>query len=310
MRAAQYNEYGDPEVIKINNVKSPDPGKQQVIIKVISAAINPFDGKLRQGYMKDSIPLSFPVTIGGDFSGVITQIAPDVSDFKVGDEVYGSANVLGGGSGAAAQFAAANVRNIAKRPESISHAQAAAIVLVGVSAVDVIEKLQIGEGKKVLIHGGAGGIGSAAVQYAKSLSAYVAATASAADEEFVSGLGADAVIDYESQKFEELLKGYDAVLDTVGGDVYAKSFRILKPGGILVSMIEQPNEQMSAQYSVKSLHQSTRVTSESLRRLSQLVEKNLITPVVDKIYPFDQVVDAFKYMEQGHPRGKVVIEVA
>lgn len=310
MRAAQYSNYGDPEVIEIAEISTPVQGKGQLVVRVQAAAINPFDAKLRQGYMKDAIPLELPVTIGGDFSGIVTEVAEGVTDFIAGDEVFGSANILGGGSGSVAEYAAVNLNNIARKPASLSHEEAAAIVLVGVSACDVIDKLDLGENKKILIQGGAGGIGSAAIQYAKSLGAYVATTARAADKEFVTGLGADQAIDYENEHFEDILKDYDVVFDTAGGEVYNRSFGILRQGGIIISMNEQPNEQLAAQHGVTALHQNTKVNSRTLHRLAKVVEEGIITPQVDKTFPLDQAVQAFSHMETGHPRGKVVIQTA
>lgn len=307
MKAAQYSSYGGPEVIETAEVSAPVPKEGQVLVNIQAAAINPFDAKLRQGYMKDAIPLSFPVTIGGDFSGIVAEVPEGVTDFKVGDEVYGSANVLGGASGAVAEQAAVNLKNIARKPASMSHEEAAAIVLVGVSAYDVIDKLNLAEGKKVLIHGGAGGIGSAAIQYAKSLGAYIAATARADDKDFVTSLGADEVCDYENERFEETLHGYDAVFDTVGGETYTRSFSILKPGGIIVSMSEQPNEQLASQSGVTALYQGTQVNTQALQRLAELVDQGIITPKVDRVFPLEEAAQAFTHLETGHPKGKVVI---
>ena len=307
MKAAQYISYGGPEVIAVTETAEPVAGDGQIIVKIHAAAINPFDAKLRMGYMKDAIPLKFPVTIGGDFSGAVTDVPEGLTDFKKGDEVYGSANVLGGGSGAVAEYAAVNLKNIAVKPSNVSHEEAAAIVLVGVSAYDVTDKLNLSEGKKVLIHGGAGGVGSAAIQYAKSLGAYVATTARASEKDFVTSLGADEVIDFENQRFEDILSGYDAVFDTAGADTYTRSYEILKPGGIIISMNEQPNEELTSQRGVTALHQSTKVTTEALQRLSELVEAGIITPKTDKTFSLEEAAQAFSHMETGHPRGKVVI---
>jgi alcohol dehydrogenase len=308
MRAAQFSNYGGPEVIKITEKNTPVPSEGQLLVRVQAAAINPFDAKLRNGIMKEAIPLELPVTIGGDFSGIVTKEAEGVTEFKAGDEVYGSANILGGGSGSVAEYAAANLKNIARKPANLTHEEAAAIVLVGVSAYDVIDKLNLSEGKMVLIQGGAGGIGSAAIQYAKSLGAYVATTARSADKDFVIGLGADQVIDYENELFENLLQDFDAVFDTVGGKVYTRSFGILKSGGIIISMNETPNEQLALQYGVTAFHQNTKVNSDALKRLAELVEKKIITPQIDKTFPLHQAAEAFKHMETGSPRGKVVIQ--
>lgn len=309
MKAARYSEYGGPDVIQIQEVQSPSLKENQILAQVKAAAINPFDGKLRSGMFKDSIPLELPATIGGDFSGVVSQVADGVTGFKAGDEVYGSANILGGGSGALAEILATDAGKVAVKPANVSHAQAAALVVVGVSAIQALEQLHLGPGKKVLIHGGAGGIGSASIQYSKHLGAYVATTIRAADNEFVSGLGADETIDYEQQKFEELLHDYDAVFDTVGGENYKRSFQVLKPGGIIISMNEKPDQELADQHRVSALYQSTSVESGSLERLRELIESGVIEPQVDREFPLEQAAEAFKHLETGHPRGKVVISL-
>lgn len=307
MKAAQYSQYGEPEVITINEVDKPTFKHDQILVEVYSAAINPFDSKLRRGAMKDSVPLNFPVTIGADFSGVVSEVG-ETSNLQVGDEVYGSANILGGGSGAVAEFLAANIASVAKKPSNTTHSEAAAAVLVGVSAIQALDQLNLSSGKKILIHGGAGGIGSAAIQYAKHLGATVATTARAADTDFVKSLGADEVIDYESQDFSELLSELDAIFDTIGGETYAKSLKILKPEGIIISMVEKSSD-ASNESGITKLFQSTKVNTESLDRLREVIEQSVIKPQVDQEFPLEQTAEAFKHLETGHPRGKVVIKV-
>jgi alcohol dehydrogenase len=198
--------------------------------------------KIREGYMAQMLPLKFPATLGGDFSGVVVEVSSSVSGFKKGDEVYGQAGTLRGGSGSFAEFVLADIKVTARKPKNIDHVEAAALPLTGVSAWQaLVDHIGLSRGKKILIHGGAGGIGTMAIQLAKYLGAYVATTASAKDMEYVQELGADEVIDYKNQSFQDMLKNFDAVFDTVGGDTYEKSFKVLRKGGIIVSMLEQPN---------------------------------------------------------------------
>jgi len=306
MKAARYSEYGGPEVIQIVEMDKPEAKDGQVVVGVRAAAINPFDWKLRAGYMKDFIQLNLPITIGADFAGVVTQAA---GQYKEGDEVFGSAIVLNGGSGAVAECAAANIVNITTKPANVSAQEAAALVLTGVSAIQALNKLGLGEGKKVLIHGGAGGIGTAAIQYAKHLGAHVATTVQAKDKDYVAGLGADQVIDYETEHFDEVLKDFDAVFDTVGGDTYVRSFKTLKTGGTIISMVEQTGEATAKDQNVNALYQSTNVNTESLNELKELVEAGVIKPHVDREFPLDRAADAFRHLESGHPQGKVVITI-
>lgn len=311
MKAAQYNKYGGPEVIEINeNAPKPTVASGQVLVEVHAASLNPFDYKLRTGYMQKMIPLKFPFTIGGDFSGVVVELGPNVSGFKIGDEVYGQALVLNGGSGAIAEFAASNVANAAHKPKSVDHIKAASLPLVGASAIQALEEhIKLKSGQKILIHGGAGGIGSIAIQVAKALGAYVAATVGTENVEFAKGLGADKVLDYKTEKFEEMLHDFDAVFDTVGGETAERSFRVLRKGGVIVSMLGAPNPDLAKKYGITAIGQNTVTNSQRLVRIAEFVEKGAVKPQVDKVFSLDQTKEAFEYLETAHPRGKVVVKV-
>ncbi len=310
MKAAQIKNYGGPEVIEITDIDKPMIKEGQLLVEVYAAALNPFDYKVRSGAYQKFIPLALPYTPGGDFSGVIVELGGDVQDFKVGDEVYGSANVAGGASGSLAEYAAAKIGQTALKPKNVGHSEAAASVLVGVSALQALDgHIKLKTDQKILIHGGAGGIGHVAIQYAKYLGAYVATTARQADVDFVKSLGADEVIDYEKQSFEDVIKDYDAVFDTVGGDVYIKSFQVLKKGGKVVSMIEQPNEQLAGQHGVEAIYQSSQIDDKSLQKLAELIDDGVMKVHIDKQFRLDQTTGAFKYLETGHPRGKVVVKI-
>ena len=262
--------------------------------------------------MQQMITLEFPSTLGMDFSGVIKQIGEKVmsSDFKQGDELYGQAGVTNGGSGAFAELALANVDHIAHKPKRLNHLEAAAIPLVGVSAWQaLVENMGLSKNQKILIHGGAGGIGSIAIQLANHIGAYVSTTVDINDNQFVQELGADQTIDYKSQKFEDLLHDYDAVYDTIGGDTYKRSFKVLKKDGIIISMLEQPNSELMQQYGVKAIFQFTQVNKERLTKLAQWVDQTNIRINVDRTFPLDETGYALDYQKDVHPRGKVVITV-
>ncbi len=312
MKAIQINAYGGSEVLEVNqNSPTPSLKKEQILVEVHAASINPFDAKLRAGYMKDAIPLKFPFTMGEDFAGVVKEVGADVSDFKAGDEVFGAASALGGGSGSFAQLAAVNSKNTAYKPKNISFEEAASLPLVGSSAVQALEEhMKLQKGQKILIHGGAGGIGSVAIQLAKSIGAYVATTVSTDDMDFVKNLGADEAIDYKNEKFEEKLKDYDAVFDTVGGETQTRSFKVLKKGGVLVSMLGEPSKELAKEHGVTGVGQSTDTNASHLKRLAELVGNGKIKPEVDKVYPLSDVKDAFKHLEEGSPRGKVVLKIS
>jgi alcohol dehydrogenase len=310
MKSAQINRYGGSEVIEINqNTPEPTLSSGKVLVSIKSAGVNPADWKIREGAFQQMIDLQFPFTLGMDFSGVIKQVGEGVSsDFKQGDEVYGQAGVINGGSGAFAEMALAETESIANKPKRLSHVEAAALPLVGVSAWRaLIENIGLSKGQRILIHGGAGGIGSIAIQLAKYLGAFVATTVSANDEVFVQELGADHVIDYMSQNFEDLLHDYDSVFDTVGGETYKRSFKVLKKGGIIISMLDQPNSELMNQYNVKAIFQFTQADRQRLTKLAEWVDQNNIRVNTDRTFLLDEADKALDYQKDVHPRGKVVL---
>jgi len=311
MKAVKYSKYGGIDVLEVvTNLEKPAIGEGQVLVEVAAASINPVDYKVRMGYMKDFVPLKFPVTIGGDFAGVVKEIDGGDSGFKQGDKVYGSAHVLNGGSGSFAEFVAANIANIARVPRTIELSNAAALPLVGSSAIQAIEEgIKLKKGQKILIHGGAGGIGSVAIQLAKSIGAEVAVTVSERDISFVKDLGADTVINYHSQEFDKDLKDFDAVLDLVGGDTTPKSFKVLRKGGVLVTLAARPDEALAAKMGITALGQMTTTDTKHLDRLAALVDKGTIRIFVEKVFTLDQAREAFTHAEQNHPRGKVVVTI-
>jgi alcohol dehydrogenase len=313
MKSAQIRSYGGSEVVEISQ-RTPapsDPSAGKALVTIKAAGVNPSDWKLREGFFKQMVPLQFPTTLGMDFSGVIEKVgASTSSDLKQGDEVYGQAGVMAGGSGAFAEMALAKVDKIAHKPKTQSHEQAAGLPLVGVSAWQaLVETIGLGKGKKILIHGGAGGIGSISIQLAKHLGAYVATTASTNDIQFVKeDLGADEVIDYKTQTFENVLPhDFDAVFDTVGGETYTRSFKVLKRGGIIVSMLEQPVQELMDKFGVKAVYLFTQANRERLTRLAEWVDQNNVRVNVEKTFPLDEAREALDYQKDVHPRGKIVL---
>jgi len=312
MKSVQMKGYGGSEVVEINrNLPPPnDPSEGMVLVKIKAAGINPADWKIREGYMQKMVPLQFPSTIGMDFSGVIEKVGNSILDLKRCDEVYGQAGVTNGGSGAFSEMALAKGESIAHKPKTPSHLEAAALPLAGVSAWQaLVETIKLTKSQKILIHGGAGGIGSIAIQLAKHLGAHAATTVSTKDKQFAKELGAHEVVDYKTQRFEDLLHGYDAVFDTVGGEVYTRSFKTLKKGGIIVSMLEQPNQELMNRFGVKARSQFTQVNKERLTKLAQWVDQNNIRVHVDRTFPLEEADRALDYQKNEHPRGKVVLAI-
>jgi NADPH:quinone reductase-like Zn-dependent oxidoreductase len=309
MKAAQINQYGGVSVIQINEVDQPRPKNGQVLVKVAAASLNPFDTKLREGYMKAGIPLQFPATLGGDFAGTIVELGADVTGFVVGDKVYGQANVVAGNSGSFAEFAATKASEIAKMPQNINFVQAAALPLVGVSALQALmQHIHLRAGQKLFIHGAGGGIGTIAVQIAKHVGAYVAGTATGNSIEQLGKLGIDQVVDYKNQDFSVLLHDFDAVFDTVGGNDFAKSLAILKPGGVAVSMVANADEQ-AKERGVTAITQSTKVTTAMLDQLRELVESGVVAAQVGKEFQFADIKQAFEARESGSVSGKIVLTI-
>ena len=314
MKSIQIRGYGGYDVVEVKKTASvPNISSGKVLVNVKASGVNPVDWKIREGYMQQMIKLQFPSTLGIDFSGVIKQVGEgnSTSDFKQGDEVYGQAGIINGGSGAFAEMALANIESIAHKPKRLSHPESAALPTVGVSAWQaLVENIRLSKDQKILIHGGAGGIGSIAIQLAKHLGAYVATTVSTNNKQLVQELGADQIVDYKKENFEDILQNYDAVLDTVGGETNKRSFRVLrKGGGIIVSTLEQPNTELMSQYGIKAVFLFSEVNKQRLTKLAQWVDQNNIKVNIDKTFPLDEASNALDYQKGGHPRGKVVLTV-
>lgn len=310
MKAAQINEYGDVSVLEVVEINKPTINDGQVLVEVHAASLNPFDTSVRAGYLQQSIPLQLPVTLGGDIAGKIVEIGADVTGFAIGDSVYGQASVVGGNSGSFAEFAATKASQIAKMPSGIDYVGAASLTLVGVSAQQVLtQHIDLRAGQKIFITGGAGGIGQIAIQIAKHLGAYVATTVSTNDVEAIKVLGADEAIDYKSQDFTELLRDYDAVFDTVGGEGFAATLNVLKRGGVAVSMVAQVDEEKVQELGLTVIRQSTKVTTEALGQLRELIESGVVKPNVGKVFSLQEIQEAFIARESGSVSGKIVLAI-
>jgi alcohol dehydrogenase len=317
MKSARIKGYGSAsEVIEIDQ-DSPvpkDPSEGKVLVKIKAAGVNPIDWKISEGYLQQIMPIEFPATLGWDFSGIVEKIGAGVSDIKQGEEVYGQSSVAIGGSGTFAEMALANADNIAQKPKTLSHEEAAGLPTVGVAAWQaLVDTIGLSKGQKILIHGGAGGVGSIAIQLAKYIGAYVATTVSEKDKQFVKEeLGADEIIDYKTQTFEDVRSShdYDAVLDTVGGETYTRSFKILKKGtGIIVSTLEQPNQELMEKFGVRAIFVFSQVSRERLTKLAQWVDQNNIHVNVDKTFTLEDAAKALDHQRVAHPRGKVVLAI-
>jgi NADPH:quinone reductase-like Zn-dependent oxidoreductase len=306
MKAIRIHQYGGPEVLTQVEMQRPTPGPDEVLIKVHAAAINPIDWKMRAGYVKEVFPLTFPATLGWDVSGTVEEAGNKVTQFKRGDEVY--ALVKGGGY---AEYVVAKEAVVAKKPRTVDHVHAAAVPVAGLTAFQALfEVAQLSAGQKVLIHAAAGGVGNLAVQLAKARGAYVTGTASSKNQKFLSDLGVDKAVDYQKTRFEEVVRDVDVVLDTVGGETQERSFKVLKKGGILVSLVQPPSQDSATKYGVRALFYGGHASSSDLAEIAKLIDDGKVKPVVETVLPLAEARRAHELSETGHARGKIVLEVA
>lgn len=306
MKAARLTKTDEKYDLSVTDIDAPAVEAGKVLVEVHKAGVNPLDWKIREGAMSPPAP----VTLGEDFEGVVKDVGPGVSGLEPGDEIYGMAGFLNGASGSFAEYDLVDPQNVALRPKSVGEAEAGALPLTGIMALEAITELfRLCPGEKILIHGGAGGIGSIAVQLAHNLGAHVAVTCTADEFDYVKSLGASEAIDYQSQNFEEMLSGYDAVYDLIGGEVYEKSFQVLKPRGIIVSTLVSPDEDLMSKFGVKAIYQHFQPTRKRLMKLAVLVDQGDIEVHVDKAFPLSETGEALKFQKEAKPKGKVVIDV-
>ncbi len=310
MKAAQIKDYGHSDAIEIVDVDKPTINDDQVLIEVYDASLNPFDSSIREGHVRSMGELSFPATLGGDLAGVIAEVGAKVTDFSIGDKVYGGAQALAGNSGSIAEYAATKAGVVAKAPANLSLQEAASLPLVGASALQALtEHIAPAAGQKILIFGASGGIGSAAVQIAKHFGAHVAAAVKSYGVEHVTALGADEVIDTDTADVTEVVKDYDYVLNLVAGPDWEKLFATLKTGGVAVSLTGQPDEAAATAHQATGFAQMTKANTARLDALRDLIEQAVVTPQIGKVFPLDETRQAFAAREAGGINGKVVIEV-
>jgi len=306
MKAAIIKDYG--KQVEISEVSVPELSEDSVMIEVHAASINPIDNIVKSGYVKDVMKITFPYIMGYDVSGVVTEVGAKVSKFKIGDEVYSRPNQMNAGS--ISEYNVVKEDELALKPTRLTHEEAASIPLAGLTAYQALTtKGNLQKGQRVLIHAGAGGVGTLAIQIAKHLGGEVAVTTSRSNFELVKNLGADVVIDYKTQNFEEELSGYDLVLDTMGGDILKNSFKILKKGGSIVSIKGQDTEELAKKYGVHFESFFMWPSGEMLSHLAQLINDGVVKATIDRIYSFDKVQEAYDYLQTGHAKGKVVIKI-
>ncbi len=306
MKAAYIETQGEPEVLKYGEMPDPVAGPGEVVVDIHAASVNGADWKVRAGHYSEMT--EFPYILGRDFSGVVSEVGEGVEDLTIGDAVFGVCDV--GQEGAYAEKIVMKASIIVNKPDSLSHNQAAALSLTGLTAlVSIEDTIKLQPGEKILIQGGAGGVASFAIQIAKHIGARVITTASAANIDYLRSLGADEIIDYNAQDFTEIVSECDAVFDTVGGDVAQRSFDVLKPGGRAAFIASGPKAPESPRADAQSLRPAVGRDRPHLERIVELFEAGAIRVPEITTYPLSEAVAAHRVSEGRHLRGKLVFEV-
>jgi len=308
MKSVCIYSYGGPEVLVYEDSPLPHPGEGEVLIKVHAAGINPVDWKVREGHLKEMLHHTFPLILGWDVSGVVETLGTSITRLKVGDEVYSRPDIAR--DGAYAEFIVVKESEVALKPKSIDHIHAAALPLAGITAWQTLFGAgALSAGQRVLIHAAAGGVGSLAVQLAKWKGAHVIGTASAENHDFLKKLGVDQVVDYRSQRFDEVVQPVDVVLDTMGGDVQERSWKVLKRGGILVSTVSPPSAETAAANGVRQAFVFIKPDAPALAEIAKLVDGEKLKAIVETILPLSDATRGQELSERGHTRGKIVLRV-
>ncbi len=309
MKAVRIHGYGGSDVLTYEDAPRPTPAEGEVLVRVACSSVNPFDCALRAGYLASYFNHTLPLIPGTDVSGTIEEVGRGVTSFKPGDKVYGRAGVTRDGS--YADFVALPASDIAHKPESLDHIHSAALPHVTLTAWQgLFEMAGLKKGQTVLIHAAAGGVGHIAVQLAKWRGAKVIGTASR-NIDFLQELGVDQVVDYATTPFEDVVHDADVVLDTIGGDTQQRSWGVLKRGGMLVSTVQPPSEELAASHGVRQgMIATTPPINMVLTELAKLVDTGAIKPHVSATVPLQEIQRAHTMLEGKHTRGKVVLQVA
>ena len=332
MRAFILDRYRSTDALRAGDMPEPEVREDDVLVQVHAAGVNVLDSKIRNGEFKSILPYRLPLILGNDVAGVVVRVGSRVRRFKPGDEVYARPDK--DRIGTFAEFISMNEDAVAIKPKGLTMEEAASIPLVGLTAWQVlIERANLKKGQKVLIHAGSGGVGTFAIQLAKHVGAVVATTTSTANLDWVKALGADSVIDYSKNDFATILRDYDVVVNSLGGEVLEKSLQVLKPGGKLISISGPPDPGFAKDigaswilrqvirllsYRIRKKAKRHRVSysflfmkanGDQLREITSLIESGVIRPVVDRVFPFESTNEALAYVEKGRAKGKVVVKV-
>jgi len=313
MKAVRFHSYGGPEVLIYEDAPKPEPAAGEVLVKVHATSVNPIDWKIRAGHMKSFRDYPLPFILGWDVSGVVESVGSGVTAFKPGDEVYGFPD--SSRNGAYAEYIAVEQTKLARKPGNLDHIHSAAIPLAGLTAWQALfDAAGLTAGQKVLIQAAAGGVGHLGVQFAKLKGLYVAGTASTRNQEYLKQLGCDLPINYETTRFEDVVQDIvhdvDAVVESMGGDVRARSWKVLKKGGILVALIgPPPSEEDAKAHGVRSSIIWGQANSDQLAEIAKLADSGRVKPEIAAVFPLRDAAKAHQMSETEHVRGKIVLQV-
>ncbi|XVH33296.1 NADP-dependent oxidoreductase (plasmid) [Haloferacaceae archaeon DSL9] len=305
MNAILVHEYGDPSVLQYEEIPRPEPVSGELLVQVHAAGVNPVDAFARQGNFGE---FSLPWIPGWDLSGVVESVT-ETTAFEVGDSVYGLVRFPAPGQ-TYAEYASVPAVEVVEKPNTIGHTEAAGVPLVSLTAWQALfEKGELEEGERVLIHGGAGGVGHIAIQLAKAKGAQVITTASGYDEDFLRDLGADEFVNYREERFEDVIDEVDLVVDTIGGDTQGRSFEVVTEGGVIASLRGTPSEELADEYGVHGRRVRVQPNAEALAEIGELIDAGDLMPTIGTVLPLSEARAAHEEVEGTHARGKIVLRM-
>ncbi|HET7850869.1 MAG TPA: NADP-dependent oxidoreductase [Pseudolabrys sp.] len=308
MHAVRIHAFGNADVLEVDDISRPVPNADDIVIRVAAASVNPVDYKIRSGKYPAVTKDQLPKVLGRDVAGVVETTGAEVRKFQKGDAVYA---MLGRDVGGYAEYALATEEEAAPKPKTLDFVQAAAVPLAALTAWQgLFDHGQLRAGQRVLIHGGAGGVGHFAIQFAKAKGAWVATTVSAEDIGMVKSLGADQVIDYKNENFEDSVDNIDLVFDLIAGETQQRSWTVLKDGGVLISTLQKPDEKAAAARNIRATNYIAAPNAQQLEEIARLIDGGKVKPVIRATYALEDVARAHRHMENDHIQGKVVLKVA
>ena len=303
------HEYGGPEVLKYEEIQRPEPKDDEILIRVIAAGVNAVDGAIRAGKFAKVLGTRLPLIPGSDIAGVVEKAGSKITKFKNGDSIFAYTDLKDGGG--YAEYIVATEREASPKPTSLTHLEAAAVPIVALTAWQaLIDTAKLSPGQTVLIHGGSGGVGTFAIQIAKARGAKVIATASTRNQDLLKELGADVAIDYTKQRFEDIAKDIDVVLDSLGEDTLKRSYGVVKKGGFIVSIIPGPDPAELERHGIRGKFISVEPDADELAEIGKLIDQKKIKVILSQTFPLSQAIKAQEQIATGHTRGKIVLKVA